>query len=71
MKNIITLWKQLQNLTICKNRSRIDTPNTHVHDHPFSWLGTDTSMKSGGVKQIFYELKSPHLVKSCGHASVM
>jgi len=29
-----------------------DTPNTQVHDHPLSWLGTGTSIKkSGGDKQ--------------------
>ena len=37
----------------------IDTPNTHVHNRTFSWLGTDTLIKSGGIKLIFYELKSP------------
>jgi hypothetical protein len=29
-----------------------DIPSTQLHDHPLSWLGTPTSTKSGGVKQI-------------------
>ena len=31
-------------------RGVIDIPNTHVHDRSLSWLGTDTSIKSGRVK---------------------
>ena len=29
---------------------QIYTPNTHTHDRQLSWLGTDTYLKSGGVK---------------------
>ena len=29
---------------------KIDTPNTHTHESSLSWLGTDTSIKSGRVK---------------------
>ena len=33
-------------------RSKIDIPNPQVHDCSFSWLGTCTSIKSGGVKLV-------------------
>jgi hypothetical protein len=35
----------LQNTT-----GKIDKLNTHIHNRPFSWLGTDTPIKSGRVK---------------------
>jgi hypothetical protein len=28
----------------------IDSPNTQIHDHSLSWLGTGTSIKKYGVK---------------------
>ena len=31
-------------------RGKIDTPNTQIHDHSLSWLGSGNSIKSGGVK---------------------
>jgi hypothetical protein len=33
-------------------RGKIDTPNTQIHDTSLSWLGTDTSLKGGGVKVV-------------------
>ena len=42
--------------------SKIDIPDTHIHDHSFPWLCTCTSLTSGGVK-LFYLAKSPFLVK--------
>jgi hypothetical protein len=33
-------------------RGKIDIPYTQMHDRSLSCLGTDTSMKSGGVKLI-------------------
>ena len=46
-------------------KGRIDTPSTYIY---LSWLGTGTSIKSGGLNY-FYGLK-PHLfVKWCGHGS--
>ena len=33
-------------------RSKFDIPNTYIHDHSLSWLGTGTSFKCGGVKLI-------------------
>jgi hypothetical protein len=34
------------------NRCTIDTPNTHTQDRSFSWLGTDTLIKDGGIKLV-------------------
>ena len=31
-------------------RDQIDTSNRHVDDRSLPWLGTGTSMKSGGLK---------------------
>jgi hypothetical protein len=31
-------------------RGKIDIPNTKIHGHSLSWLGTDTSIKSGRGK---------------------
>ena len=44
------------------NRKIVETealliPPTDVHDHPLSWLGTDTSIKSGGVKLALWDQK--------------
>jgi hypothetical protein len=38
------------------------TTNTQILDRSLSWLGTSTSIKSGGVK-LFYGPKPPLLVK--------
>jgi hypothetical protein len=35
-------------------RDKIDTPNIQVHDRSLSWLGTDTSIKSGGDKLVLW-----------------
>ena len=46
MKSTI-LTKQFQNLfENCRNRIKIDVPNTHIPDCPPTWLGTGTSIKS-------------------------
>ena len=39
-----TLSEQFQDLIkkILRNRDKIDTPNTHIHDCSLSWLGTGT-----------------------------
>ena len=34
------------------DRGKIDTTKTYIHDHSISSLGTDTSMKSGGVQLV-------------------
>ena len=33
-------------------RGKIDTPRTQIQDCPLSWLGTGTSIKSDGVKNL-------------------
>ena len=35
-------------------RGKIDTPNTHINDRPLSWLGTGTTIKSGGIKLVLW-----------------
>ena len=59
IQNMIEYKKQ-QNITLseqCKKpiaksdkESKNWYPITHIHDRSISWLGTDTSIKSGGVK---------------------
>ena len=36
-------------------RGKIDTPNTQIHDHSILWVGTATSIKSGGFKLVLLE----------------
>ena len=36
-------------------RGKIYTLNTQIHDHSLSWLGTGTSIQSGGVRIIVIE----------------
>jgi hypothetical protein len=48
-----------------KNRSKVSLAQK-MHDGSLSWLGTGTSIKSGGVKQCFSALISP----LSDHASV-
>ena len=36
------------------NRGDIDTRNIHIHDHTLSYLGTGTSIKSGGAMQVLW-----------------
>ena len=35
-------------------RGKFDIPNTQIHDRSHSWLGTDTSIKSGGAKLVLW-----------------
>jgi hypothetical protein len=39
--------------------AKIDIRNTHIHDRSLSWLGTDTSMKNGGIKVVLWTQKFP------------
>jgi len=32
-----------------EKRDKIDIPNTHIHDHSFSWIGKGTSIKVAGL----------------------
>ena len=42
-------------------KGKIDTLNTHILDRSFYWLGTDTSIKSDGVKVVLWP-KAPLLL---------
>ena len=47
-----------------------NTTNTEIHDQTLSWLNTDTSITSGGIKLII--CPPPNLtVKSCGQSSAI
>ena len=35
-----------------KKGSKIDTPNTQIHDRSLPWFGTGSSIKSGWVKLV-------------------
>jgi hypothetical protein len=35
-------------------RGKIYTTNAQIHDSSLPWLGTDTSIKSGGVKLVLW-----------------
>ena len=35
-------------------RGAIRSPSTQIHDRPLSWLGADTSIKSGGVELVLW-----------------
>ena len=58
-------WKQFQ---YSISNSYKDAPNTQIHDRSLSWLGTDTSVKSGGFKLVFRlnSLKKTKLVLDKG-----
>jgi hypothetical protein len=36
----------------------MNTPNIYIHDYSLSWLGTDTSMKSGRVNLVLWSQTS-------------
>jgi hypothetical protein len=38
--------------TVPKSKRKINTIDTHIHDHSLSWLDKDTSIVSGGVKLV-------------------
>ncbi len=37
------------------DRGKMFTPNTRIQDNSLSWLGTGTSIKSGGVKLVLWD----------------
>ena len=50
-----TLSEQFQNqIEKTVEKDKIDTSNTQIHDRSLSWLGTGTSVKSGGVKLVLW-----------------
>ena len=40
-------------------RGKIYTSNTQIHDSSLPWLGTGTSIKSGGVKLVLWAHHMP------------
>lgn len=36
-----------------RNSGKMYTPNKRIHDRSLTWLGTDTSVKYGGVKLLY------------------
>ena len=34
--------------------AQIDTPNTHINDRSLTWIGTGSSMQSGGFKLVLW-----------------
>jgi len=49
-KKYHTVRTVLQSSIKIVESGKIGTPSTQLHERSFSWLGTDTSIKSGGVK---------------------
>ena len=43
-------------------KGKIDTPNTQIYDHSLSWLGTGTSIISGGAKLVSWDQDSCLLI---------
>jgi hypothetical protein len=50
-------------------RGKSDIPNTHIHDHSLSLLGTGTSIKSGGVEYNNNRIIDTDLKKKGGGAT--
>jgi hypothetical protein len=53
-----------QSLVLCvlfEERDKIDTSNTQIHDLSLSWLSTDTSIKSGGIRLVLWAQTSKDL----------
>jgi hypothetical protein len=42
-----------------KNRHKMDTPNTQIHDRLLSCFGTGISIKSCGVRLVLWDQTSP------------
>ena len=61
---ILTLLKSNRKIT---ERGKIDTFSTHIHDRSLSWLGTNTSIKSGGVILVLWTQASHlnEMMRSC------
>jgi len=50
-----------------KNRHKMDTPNTQIHDRLLSCLGTGISIKSCGVRLVLWDQTSSlsEIMRSC------
>ena len=58
-KNNTTLSENIPKSNIkIVGKGKIDTPNTQIYDHSLSWLGTGTSIISGGAKLVSWDLDS-------------
>jgi len=53
-KNISYRNTQKPNFKIVE-RCKIDTPNTQIHNRSLSWIGTGTSIKSGGIEIVLWD----------------
>lgn len=49
IKKYQTLGTVPKSYSNIKERAKINTSNSHIHDRSFSWIGTDTSVNSDGV----------------------
>jgi hypothetical protein len=49
VKLVSTFSEHFHNSKNCR-KEKMDTPNTQIHDRSLFWLGTDTSIKSCGVR---------------------
>ena len=63
---IITNSKIVENGKIIEysdiiENSKLNNPNTQIHDHSLSWLCTGTSIKFGRVKLVLWTQASPLL----------
>ena len=63
---VFNCLKWEQKILRCQNieRDKIDTHNKHIHDCSFSWLGRDTSIKSGSVKLGLWKKTSHEMIQS-------
>ena len=61
---ILTLLKSNRKIT---EIGKIDTFSTDIHDRSLSWLGTNTSIKSGGVILVLWTQASHlnEMMRSC------
>ena len=73
-KKITTLSvsEQFQNqISKSSKEAKMDSPNTHIHDRTLSWLGTCTSITSGGVQLDDRDLVMMEEKHSCFHSDVV
>jgi hypothetical protein len=61
--------KEAKSNSNISERGKINTTNTLIHDHSLSWIGTVTSIKSGGVELVYWPTHPLLVKKIFGHAS--
>ena len=66
-KKNTALSEQFQNLIEKSQKEAKSIPQTQIHDRLLSWLGTGTSIKSGGIKLVLWDQISPlsEMMRSC------